>query len=84
VKELLTSLDCDLNSCMLLGVLDCHSVSSGRGCSGVRNCTSSRSNTTCALRGTRPDALKALRQLSSVNTSKNACLKAGRKPSLLI
>ncbi|KAF2842525.1 hypothetical protein M501DRAFT_927484, partial [Patellaria atrata CBS 101060] len=31
-----------------------------------------------------PDASKALRQFSSVNTSKNASLKAGRKPSLLI
>jgi hypothetical protein len=43
-----------------------------------------QSNTTCTLRGTSPDALKALRQIASVNTSKNASLKAGTKPSLLM
>jgi hypothetical protein len=36
------------------------------------------------LRGTSPAASKALRQFSVVNTSKNASLKAGRKPSLLM
>ncbi|EFQ95086.1 hypothetical protein PTT_07014 [Pyrenophora teres f. teres 0-1] len=31
-----------------------------------------------------PDASKAFRQLASVNTSKNASLKAGRKPCSLM
>ncbi|KAF1354156.1 hypothetical protein EJ07DRAFT_134101, partial [Lizonia empirigonia] len=31
-----------------------------------------------------PEASKALRQFSSVNTLRNASLKAGRKPSLLM
>jgi hypothetical protein len=84
VKELLTSFDWDPNSCVLLGVFDCHGVSCGAGAGGVRSRTSRRSKTTCALIGTKPDALKAFRQLTSVNTSKNASLKAGRKPSLLI
>ena len=69
---------------MLFGVFDCHGVSSRGAGGGVRNRTSRRLITTCALIGTSPDALKAFLQLSYVNTSKNACLKAGRKPSLLI
>jgi hypothetical protein len=84
VKELVTSLDWDPNSCVLLGVLDCHSVSGSRGAGGVRSRTLRRSKTTCALIGTSPNASKAFRQLASINTLKNASLKAGRKPSLLI
>jgi hypothetical protein len=63
--------------------LDCHGVSCNGGAGGVRSRTSRRSNTTCALIGTSPDASKAFRQIASVNTSKNASLKAGR-PSFLV
>jgi hypothetical protein len=84
VKELLTSFNQDLNLCVLLSVFDCHSVSGGAGTSRVRSRTLRQSKTTCALIETSPNALKVFRQLTSVNTSKNASLKAGRKPSLLI
>lgn len=84
MKEALISLDCDPNSYILLGVFNCHGVSGCRGPGGVYNRTSRRLSITCAFPGTRPNTLKALRQFSSVNTSKNASLKARRKPSLLI
>ena len=78
------SFDCDPNLSVLLGVLDCHRVSSGTGPGGVRNRILRRSSTTAASIGTSPDASKAFLQFSVVNTSKNASLKAGKKPSLLI
>jgi hypothetical protein len=82
-KESRTNFDCDPSSRVLIGVLDCHSVSSSRGYGGVRNRTSRRSTTTCALRRIRPNASQALGQFSFVNKSKNASLMAGRRPSLL-
>lgn len=68
----------------MLRVFDCHGVSRRRGSGGVCNCTSRQSNTTYALIGTSPAALTAFLQFSSVKTLKNASLKAGRKPFLLM
>lgn len=84
MNKALTSFNCDPNSFILLRVLDYHSVSSAGGASGVRRRTSKRLRTNNALIGTSPNAIKAYLQFSEVNTSKNASLKVGKKPSLLI
>jgi len=59
MKELLISFDCDPNSYILLGVFNCHGVSSRGTGGGVCNCTLRRLRTTCVLIGTSLDALKA-------------------------
>jgi hypothetical protein len=78
-----TSFDWDPNFSIVFGVLDCHSMSSGGGCGGVYNHASSQSNAICALRGTRPDASKTLRQFPSVNTSKKRVFKGGEEAFLI-
>jgi hypothetical protein len=49
----------------------------------VGNRTSSRSNTTCASRVTRPDVSKALRQFFSANTFKKRVSEGGEKAFLV-
>jgi len=84
MKDWPTSFDYNPNLYVLFRVFNCHSVSSRGTSGGVYNHMLRQLIITCVLIGTSPDALKAFLQLLYVNMSKNACLKAGRKPSLLI
>jgi hypothetical protein len=61
-----------------------HGVSGRRGSGGVRSRTSRRSNTTCALIGTIPDALKALRQFSDGSWGKDVTRATSCKQTTLI
>ena len=84
IKDWPTSFNYNLNLYILFGVFNCHSISSRGTGSGVYNCILKQLITTCVLIGTSLDTLKAFLQLLYINILKNACLKAGRKPSLLI
>src|SRR6266498_2762079 len=78
------SFDCDLNSRVLLGVLDCQVVGLMGGGVGVRGWTLRVDITASGSNGTRPAARKLDRTFFSIKHALNASWKAGIKVILSI